>query len=74
MPLARLAPRHPTAYDNARADLSCLGNSRLVTELGPVEIHRDWMTVARVWIMAAKLLSVLPARMAMRLYSLSLPK
>ena len=42
--------------------------------LGPVEIHRDWMTAALAWIMAAKLLSVLQARMAMRLYSLSLPK
>ena len=42
--------------------------------LGPVEIHRELMTAAARWIMAAKLWSVLSARMAMRLNSLSLQK
>ena len=39
--------------------------------LGPVDIHRMRMTVAPMWIIASKLVSVLHARMAMRLNSLS---
>ncbi len=39
--------------------------------LGPVEIHRVRMTVAPIWTIASKLVSVLHARMAMRLNSLS---
>ena len=42
--------------------------------LGSVEIHLEFRTVAAAWIIAAKLASVLQARMAMRLNSLSLPK
>ena len=42
--------------------------------LGSVEIHREWMTAAASWMMAVKLVSVLSARMAMRLNSLSLQK
>ena len=42
--------------------------------LGSVEIHREFMTAAARWMMAAKLWSVLSARMAMRLNSLSLQK
>lgn len=42
--------------------------------LRPVEIHREFMTAAARWIMALKLWSVLSARMAMRLNSLSLQK
>src|SRR4051794_1979505 len=42
--------------------------------LGPVGIHRDAMTAAARWIMAAKLGSVLSLRIAMRLNSFSLPK
>jgi len=42
--------------------------------LGSVEIHRELMTAATRWIMARKLLSVLSARIAMRLNSLSLQK
>ena len=43
-------------------------------KLGSVEIHRELMTAATRWIMARKLLSVLSARIAMRLNSLSLQK
>ncbi len=43
-------------------------------ELGIVEIHREFITAAARWIFAAKLWSVLSARMAMRLNSLSLQK
>ena len=39
--------------------------------LGPVEIHRVRMIVAPMWIMASKLISVLHARIAIRLNSLS---
>ena len=42
--------------------------------LGTVEIHRELITAAARWIMASKLWSVLSARMAMRLNSLSLQK
>jgi len=42
--------------------------------LGTVEIHREFITAAARWIFAAKLWSVLSARMAMRLNSLSLQK
>ena len=42
--------------------------------LRPVEIHRELMTAAARWMMALKLWSVLSARMAMRLNSLSLQK
>jgi Transposase DDE domain len=42
--------------------------------LGPVEIHREWMIAAPRKIMAAKLVSVLSLRMAMRLNSFSLQK
>jgi len=42
--------------------------------LRPVEIHLEFMTAAARWIMALKLWSVLSARMAMRLNSLSLQK
>ena len=42
--------------------------------LGSVEIHRELMTAAARWIIAWKLWSVLSARMAMRLNSLSLQK
>ena len=40
-------------------------------QLGPVEIHRVRMIVAPMWIMASKLISVLHARIAIRLNSLS---
>jgi hypothetical protein len=43
-------------------------------ELRPVEIHRELMTAAARWMIAVKLESVLSARMAIRLNSLSLPK
>ena len=43
-------------------------------ELGSVEIHRELMTAAARWMMAVKLVSVLSARIAMRLNSLSLQK
>ena len=43
----------------------------LVDALGPVEIHRVRMIVAPMWIMASKLISVLHARIAIRLNSLS---
>jgi hypothetical protein len=39
-----------------------------------VDIHREFMTAAAMYIMLEKLLSVLSLRMAMRLYSLSLQK
>jgi hypothetical protein len=42
--------------------------------LGSVEIHRELMTAATRWIIAWKLWSVLSARMAIRLNSLSLQK
>src|SRR6266571_1904156 len=42
--------------------------------IGSVEIHRELMTAAARWIMAWKLWSVLSARMAIRLNSLSLQK
>jgi transposase len=42
--------------------------------LGSVEIHRELMTAAARWIISRKLRSVLSARMAMRLNSLSLQK
>ena len=42
--------------------------------LGRVGIHRDAMTAAARWIMAAKLWSVLSLRMAIRLNSFSLQK
>ena len=44
------------------------------SSLGPVEIHRELMTAAARWIIAWKLWSVLSARMAIRLNSLSLQK
>ena len=40
-------------------------------QLGPVEIHRVRIIVAPMWIMASKLVSVLQARIAIRLNSLS---
>ena len=40
-------------------------------KLGPVEIHRVRIIVAPIWIMASKLVSVLQARIAIRLNSLS---
>jgi len=45
-----------------------------LSRLRPVEIHREFMTAAARWMMALKLLSVLSARMAIRLNSLSLQK
>lgn len=45
-----------------------------VDGLGSVGNHREWMTAAARWIMAAKLRSVLSLRMAIRLNSFSLPK
>src|SRR6266404_317986 len=42
--------------------------------LGPVGIHREFITAAAKWIIEAKLWSVLSARIAMRLNSLSLAK
>src|SRR5208283_4631305 len=42
--------------------------------LGSVEIHRELMTAAARWMMALKLWSVLSARMAILLNSLSLQK
>jgi len=47
---------------------------RQLANLGPVEIHRELMTAAARWIIAWKLWSVLSARMAIRLNSLSLQK
>jgi hypothetical protein len=56
--------------------VTCLKNDGInyVGELGSVEIHREFMTAAARWMMALKLWSVLSARMAMRLNSLSLQK
>lgn len=53
-----------------------LKNRRLWTgtSLRPVEIYLEFMTAAARWMMALKLWSVLSARMAMRLNSLSLQK
>jgi hypothetical protein len=42
--------------------------------LGPGGVHRECITAAAMWIIAVKLVSVLLARMAMRLNSLSLQK
>jgi hypothetical protein len=58
-----LAYPHPAKSHNPCAPL-----------LGSVEIHRELMTAATRWIMASKLWSVLSARMAIRLNSLSLQK
>ena len=49
-------------------------NDAREADLGSVEIHRELMTAAARWIMAWKLWSVLSARRAMRLKSLSLQK
>ena len=45
--------------------------TEFIEELGPVEIHRVRIIVAPMWIMASKLVSVLQARIAIRLNSLS---
>ena len=58
--LTRIAPIFLTMLLGDRAIL-----------LGPVEIHRVRMIVAPMWIMASKLISVLHARIAIRLNSLS---
>jgi spore maturation protein SpmB len=55
------------------------GDTKMTTALldrllGPVEIQREFRTAAAAWIIAAKLVSVLHARMAIRLNSLSLAK
>ncbi len=42
------------------------GDGEMSCVLGPVEIHRVRMTVAPIWTIASKLVSVLHARMAMR--------
>ena len=42
--------------------------------LGAVDVHRIWMIVAAIEIKALKLWSVLHERMAMPLFSFSLPK
>ena len=52
---------------NHNSDFTTKGN----LELGPVDIHRVRMMVAPIWIIASKLVSVLHARMAIRLNSLS---
>src|SRR5216683_563520 len=59
---------NPKNANGSRAVISDGGH------LGSVEIHRELMTAAARWIMAWKLWSVLSARMAMRLNSLSLQK
>ena len=51
-----------------------VGIADRIRALGTVEIHREFITAAARWIFAAKLWSVLSARMAMRLNSLSLQK
>jgi hypothetical protein len=63
----------------ARRPAYWVGSARLrlvsqPSRLWLVEIHRELMTAAARWMKAAKLASVLSARMAMRLNSLSLPK
>jgi hypothetical protein len=57
---------------NGSDNINCATFSR--GHLGSVGIHREFITAAARWIMEAKLWSVLSARMAMRLNSLSLPK
>ena len=63
--------------DQIRIRISC-DKKRLLMEaarkLGPVDILLEFMTAAARWMMAWKLWSVLSARMAMRLNSLSLQK
>jgi hypothetical protein len=59
-----------TAY----ADVGPIRAPDMFSDLGPVEVHRELMTAAVRWIMAWKLWSVLSARRAMRLNSLSLQK
>src|SRR3546814_16783496 len=54
--------------------LSFLLGPAILFVLRPVEIHREFMTAAARWTMALKLWSVLSARMAIRLNSLSLQK
>ena len=51
-----------------------VGIADRIRALGTVEIYREFITAAARWIFAAKLWSVLSARMAMRLNSLSLQK
>ena len=51
--------------------LDTFSNVKASNELGPVEIHRVRIIVAPMWIMASKLVSVLQARIAIRLNSLS---
>ena len=67
-----------TGVRAVQADLATLeGVDQLYNaarELGPVDIHLEFMTAAARWMMALKLWSVLSARMAMRLNSLSLQK
>ncbi|MCP3969749.1 MAG: hypothetical protein GY717_05435 [Rhodobacteraceae bacterium] len=71
-PLARADPGivlRSTAFLRPALQLFC--GIGLWDVLGPVEIHRVRMTVAPIWTIASKLVSVLHARMAMRLNSLS---
>ena len=62
--------------DEERAAVIVAGGMPMWGEhgLGSVEIHRELMTAAARWIMAWKLWSVLSARIAVRLNSLSLQK
>jgi hypothetical protein len=53
---------------------AAINRGNVSNALGSVEIHRELMTAATRWIIAWKLWSVLSARMAIRLNSLSLQK
>jgi len=74
-PISKAAPvfrRKSTMRFNRGSPFYRQNSSR--DALGTVEIHREFITAAARWIFAAKLWSVLSARMAMRLNSLSLQK
>src|ERR1700730_18798161 len=64
-------PRRPLCIRHRCAALRILCGA---ATLGSVEVHRELMTAAARWIIAWKLRSVLSARMAIRLNSLSLQK
>ena len=66
--LKKLSRPDPQPLDDADARLAL---TALLVRLGPVEIHRVRIIVAPMWIMASKLVSVLQARIAIRLNSLS---
>lgn len=70
-PLCGMVLAYAPSYQNALQLLFPLASG---FALGSVGIHREFITAATRWIMAAKLWSVFSARSAIRLNSLSLPK